>query len=130
MEGTATYLPPENLQCMRSKEKSLRITELKDSWALGTVFFRVWCFGTRPYNADNMQYEELLSKLPATVATATVADATTDGSAGLLGLSCKVILPVFAEKIADVRLEDLDFSHCSPDTPLAVLVCCCCLLLL
>lgn len=62
MEGTATYLPPENLHCMQAKERTLKVTEMKDSWALGTVFFRVWCFGSRPYDVDDMLYEELLGE--------------------------------------------------------------------
>ncbi|OEH76343.1 rhoptry kinase family protein ROP27 [Cyclospora cayetanensis] len=85
MEGTATYLPPENLRCMREKERTLKVTEMKDSWALGVVFYRVWCFHSRPYGADDALYEELL------------------------------------DKTAYAHIEDLDFSHCSPDTPLAVL---------
>ncbi|KAL8432284.1 hypothetical protein Efla_000868 [Eimeria flavescens] len=84
-EGTATYLPPENLQCMRAKERNLKVTPVKDSWALGTVLFRIWCYGSRPFNVDDLLYDELL------------------------------------DKIARARVEDLQFSHCSPDTPLAVL---------
>ncbi|KAL8271195.1 hypothetical protein Esti_004856 [Eimeria stiedai] len=84
-EGTATYLPPENLRCMQANDRKLKLTAVKDSWALGIVLFRIWCFGTRPYNVDDLLYEQLL------------------------------------EKLAKVRIEDLEFSHCSLDTPLAIL---------
>lgn len=40
----------------------MRVTPVKDSWALGTVFFRVWCFGSRPYNVDDLLFDKFLGK--------------------------------------------------------------------
>eukprot|EP00922_Rhytidocystis_sp_ex-Travisia-forbesii_P019556 GHVS01028921.1.p1 GENE.GHVS01028921.1~~GHVS01028921.1.p1 ORF type:complete len:800 (-),score=171.75 GHVS01028921.1:229-2628(-) len=47
-EGTLRLLPPEHMIAKLAKERII-VTEKKDVWSLGIVFYRMWCDKRYPY---------------------------------------------------------------------------------
>lgn len=62
LEGTVKYLPPENFRCLQRNEKGLYLSPLKDSWALGVVLFKVWCYNILPYGIDGLKEDDVAGK--------------------------------------------------------------------
>eukprot|EP00921_Rhytidocystis_pertsovi_P018171 GHVQ01028662.1.p1 GENE.GHVQ01028662.1~~GHVQ01028662.1.p1 ORF type:complete len:785 (-),score=96.59 GHVQ01028662.1:398-2752(-) len=47
-EGTLRFLPPEHMKAKLKKER-VHVSDKKDVWSLGVVFFRMWCQKKYPY---------------------------------------------------------------------------------